>query len=62
MSRPPLSEFSGSAPEHENHAVFMQTGILKREEVCIKTRSTSTSRSLKGWDTKLTTVKWSIVT
>ena len=44
----------------------MQTGIFKhnfhkkRKEVCIKTRSTSASRSLKGWDTKLTTVKWSI--
>ena len=48
-----------------NH-VF-QTGIFKhnfhkkRTEVCINTRSTSGSHSLKGWDSKLTTVKWSIV-
>ena len=33
----------------------------KRKEVCIKTRSTSASRSLRGQGTKLTTVKWSIV-
>ena len=32
----------------------------KRKEVCIKTRSTSASRSLKGKDTKFTTSKWSI--
>ena len=37
-----------------NHVFLMQTGIfeqnfhLEREEVCIKTRSTSASRSLKG--------------
>ena len=49
-----------------NHVVLMQTGIFthnfhkKRNEVCIKTRSTAASRSLKGWDTRLTTVKWSI--
>ena len=49
-----------------NHVVLMQTGIFKhnfrkkRKEVCIKTRSTAASRSLKGWDTRLTTVKWSI--
>ena len=33
----------------------------KRKEVCIKTRSTSASRSLKGYVTKPTTLKWSIV-
>ena len=37
-----------------NHVFLMLTGIfeqnlhLEREEVCIKTRSTSASRSLKG--------------
>ena len=30
----------------------------KRREVCIKTGSVSASLSLKGKDTKLTTVKW----
>ena len=50
-----------------NHVFLIQTGIFehnfhkKRKEVCIKTRSTSGSHSLKGWDSKLTTVKWSIV-
>ena len=49
-----------------NHVVLMQTGFFKhnfhkkRKEVCIKTRSTSASRSLKGWDTKLTTVNCSV--
>ena len=53
-------------PYHVNHVVLMQTGIFKhnfhkkRKEVCNKTRSTSALRSIKGWDTKLTTVKWSI--
>ena len=41
-------------------AFFKHNFHKKREEVCIKTRSTSASRSLKGWDTTLTTVKWSI--
>ena len=49
-----------------NHVFLIETGIFKhnfhkkRKEVCIKTRSTSGSHSLKGWDSKLTTVKWSI--
>ena len=44
--------------------VLMQTSIFKhtfhekRREVCITTRSVSSSLSLKGKDTKLTTVKW----
>ena len=33
----------------------------KRKEVCIKTRSTSASCSLKGYVTNPTTLKWSIV-
>ena len=41
-------------------AFFKHNFHKKRKEVCIKTRSTSASRSLKGWDTKLTTVKWSV--
>ena len=50
-----------------NHVFLIQTGIFehnfhkKRKEVCIKTRSASGSHSLKGWDSKLTTVKWSVV-
>ena len=50
-----------------NYVFLIQTGIFKhnfhkkRKEVCIKTRSTSGSHSLKGWDSKLTTVKLSIV-
>ena len=49
-----------------NHIVVMLTSSFKqnlrkkRKEVCIKTRSTSASRSLKGWDTKPATVKWPI--
>ena len=49
-----------------NHVVLMLTSIFgynfhkKRKKVCIKTRPTSASRSLKGQDTKPTTVKWSI--
>ena len=50
-----------------NHVFLIQTGIFKqnfhkkRKEVCIKTRSTSALLSLKGWDSKLTTVNWFIV-
>ena len=46
-----------------NHVVLLLSSIFKlnlhqkREEVCIKTRSTSASLSLKGWDTKPTTIK-----
>ena len=49
-----------------NHVVVMLTFFFeqnfhkKKKEVCIKTRSTSASRSLKGWDTTPTAVKWSI--
>ena len=32
----------------------------KRKEVCIKTKSTSASHPLKGYDTKPTTIKWPI--
>ena len=39
-------------------SIFKQTFHEKRREVCIKTRSVSASLSLKGKDTKLTTVKW----
>ena len=49
-----------------NHVVLMLISIFeynfhkKRKKVCIKTRPTSASRSLKGQDTKPTTVKLSI--
>ena len=51
-----------------NHFVLMITGILKanfrekRKEVCIKTRSTSASRSLRGWvgTPNSVKIKWSI--
>lgn len=33
---------------------------MKRIKVCINTKPTTASLSLKGQDTKLTTVKWSI--
>ena len=41
-------------------SIFKQTFHEKGREVCIKTRSVSDSQtpSLKGKDTKLTTVKW----
>ena len=39
-------------------SIFKQTFHEKGREVCIKTRSVSDSLSLKGKDTKLTTVKW----
>ena len=39
-------------------SIFKQTFHEKRREVCIKRRSVSASLSLKGKDTKLTTVKW----
>ena len=35
--------------------------MRKGKEVCIKTRSIATSLSLIGWDTKLKTVKWSLI-
>ena len=50
-----------------NHVVLMLASIFlayfykKRKEVCIKTRSTSASRLLRGLGTKLVTVKWSIL-
>ena len=49
-----------------NRVLLMLTSIFKynihkkRKEACIKTRSPSASRSLKGWDTKRTSVKRSI--
>ena len=41
-------------------SIFEYNFLKKRKKVCIKTRPTSASRSLKGQDTKPTTVKWSI--
>ena len=41
-------------------SIFKQNLHQKRKEVCIKTRSTSASRSLKGQNTQPTTVKWPI--
>ena len=34
--------------------------LVMNSKRCIKTTSTSASRSLKGWDTKHTTVNWPI--
>ena len=52
---------------HVNQVVLTQTSIFHhifirkgRKEVCIKVRSTSASRTLRGWGTKPIAVKWSI--
>ena len=45
---------------YADYVFFKHNSHKKRKEVCIKARSTSASRSLKGWDTEPTTVKWSI--
>ena len=41
-------------------SIFKQNLHQKRKVVCIKTRSTSVSRSLKGQNTQPTNVKWQI--
>ena len=44
-------------------SIFKQNLHKKRkEEVCIKARSTLATGSLKGWNTKPTTVKWPMTT
>ena len=41
-------------------SIFKHNFHKERKKVCLKTRSTSASRPLKGKDTKPTTVIWSI--